>query len=254
MPLIAPFLTLLFGAAYWCCSIYDIMNAKFSSGSTFSIIASASILLCGCATTRTAKDYTATPPSPPPAVAPATAPVTATDLAHRRNEEFRRERYPVDGRNFTPVDKNIAKLGVVKDNDESSLNAYVLAIAGCYPTDGSYAYRCQPMEYDLYNGVTQDLWYKGRVVAKAHPNWTRCSYCCGMTFEVFYRAMQYRNIQKGLDPDDFNGMSFSDLFNLLQLWYIEGSGDSPPHASRPAPSWRPRLRLASSQYGRKTTA
>jgi hypothetical protein len=79
----------------------------------------------------------------------------------------------------------------------------------------------------LYNGVTQDIWYRGRVVAKAHPNWTRCSYCCGLTFEVFCRAMQYRNIQKGLDPDDFNGMSFSDLFNLLQLWYIEGSGDSP---------------------------
>ena len=72
----------------------------------------------------------------------------------------------MDGRNFTPVDKNIAKLGVVKDDEEGSLNPYVLAIAGCYPTDGSYPYRCKPLEYDLYNGVTQDLWYKGRVVAK----------------------------------------------------------------------------------------
>ena len=35
-----------------------------------------------------------------------------------------------------------------------------------------------------------------------------------------------RNVQKGLDPDDFNGMTFHDLFNLLQLWYIEGPGDS----------------------------
>jgi hypothetical protein len=142
-------------------------------------------------------------------------------------EDFRKANYPVDGRNFTPVDKNIAKLGVVKDDAEGSLNPYVLALIGCYPTDGSYPYRCKPLEYDLYNGVTQDLWYKGRVVAKAHPNWTRCSYCCGLTFEVFCRAMQCRNIQKGLDPDDYNGMSFSDLFNLLQLWYIEGSGDSP---------------------------
>jgi len=147
--------------------------------------------------------------------------------ALRNDEDFRHERYLVDGRNFTPVDKNIAKLGVVKDDEGGALNPYVLAIAVCYPTDGSYPYRCKPMEYDLYNGVTQDLWYKGRVVAKAHPNWTRCSYCCGLTFEVFVRAMQYRNIQKGLDPDDFNGMSFSDLFNLLQLWYIEGPGDSP---------------------------
>jgi hypothetical protein len=37
--------------------------------------------------------------------------------------------------------------------------------------------------------------------------------------------MKLRNVQKGLDPDDFNGMTFNDLFNLLQLWYIEGEGD-----------------------------
>jgi hypothetical protein len=154
-------------------------------------------------------------------------PVASDDRAQRTIEDFRQAKYPVDGRNFTPVDKSVAKLGIVKDDEDSSLNPYVLAIAGCYPRDGSYPYRCKPLEYDLYNGVTQDLWYKGRVVAKAHPNWTRCSYCCGLTFELFYRAMQYRNIQKGLDPDDYNGMSFSDLFNLLQLWYIEGPGDSP---------------------------
>jgi hypothetical protein len=169
-----------------------------------------------------------------PAMAMSNAPSGTTGLpgavAERRRlsiEDFRKAKYPVDGRNFTPVDKNSAKLGIVKDDAEGSLNPYVLAIIGCYPMDGSYPYRCKPLEYDLYNGVTQDLWYKGRVVAKAHPNWTRCSYCCGLTFEVFVRAMQYRNIQKGLDPDDFNGMSFSDLFNLLQLWYIEGRGDSP---------------------------
>jgi hypothetical protein len=154
-------------------------------------------------------------------------PLTAAERAHMSIEDFRKLKYPVDGRNFSPVDRNIAKLGVIADDDEGSLNPYVLAIAGCYPTDGSYPYRCKPLEYDLYNGVTQDIWYRGRVVAKAHPNWTRCSYCCGLTFEIFCRAMQYRNIQKGLDPDDFNGMSFTDLFNLLQLWYIEGPGDSP---------------------------
>jgi len=135
--------------------------------------------------------------------------------------------YPVDGRNFSPVDKWIARATPVLDDEEGSLNPYVLKIVDSYPLDGSYPYRCKPMEYDLYNGVTQNLLYKGRVVAKAYPNGTRCSYCCGLTFEILYRAMQFRNIQKGLDPDDFNGMSFHDLFNLLQLWYIEGEMDSP---------------------------
>jgi hypothetical protein len=189
------------------------------------------VLWCGCATTRRdtqpVSSHTQAPGPGTDRPSAALATNTLVQLAHRSNAEFRRERYPVDGRNFTPVDKAIAKLGVITDDEEGALNPYVLAMAGCYPTDGSYGYRCLPLEYDLYNGVTQDIWYKGRVVAKAHPNWTRCSYCCGLTFEIFCRAMQYRNIQKGLDPDDFNGMGFSDLFNLLQLWYIEGPGDSP---------------------------
>jgi hypothetical protein len=139
--------------------------------------------------------------------------------------------YPVDERGFSPVDKALAKAyareDMVKDDDEGSLNPYVMKVISAYPLDGSYPYHCgwTPREYDIYNGVTQDLWYKGMVVAKAYPDGSRCSYCCGFTFEAFVRAMKLRNVQKGLDQDDFNGMSFNDLFNLLQLWYIEGPGD-----------------------------
>jgi hypothetical protein len=144
------------------------------------------------------------------------------------NADFRALKYPVDGRGFTPVDKYLASAPPVTDDAEGSLNPYVLKVIEAYPKDGSYPYRCiKEPEYDLYNGVTQDLYYKGQVVAKAHPNNTRCSYCCGLTFEILVRAMKERNIQKGIDPDDFNGMSFFDLHNLLQLWYIEGEGDSP---------------------------
>jgi len=140
--------------------------------------------------------------------------------------------YPVDERGFSPVDKALAKAyareEMIADDDEGSLNPYILRVVAAYPLDGSYPYHCswEPREYDIYNGVTQDLWYQGMVVAKAYPDGSRCSYCCGFTFEVFVRAMKLRNIQKGLDPDDFNGMTFHDLFNLLQIWYIEGKGDS----------------------------
>ncbi len=139
--------------------------------------------------------------------------------------------YPVDERGFSPVDKNLAKAmareETIADDEEGSLNPYVMRVIAAYPLDGSYPYHCgwTPREYDLYNGVTQDLWYKGLVVAKAYPDGSRCSYCCGFTFEAFIRAMKLRNIAKGLDPDDFNGMTFTDLFNMLQLWYIEGDGD-----------------------------
>jgi len=139
--------------------------------------------------------------------------------------------YPVDERGFSPVDKALAaayaREEMIADDDEGSLNPYVMKVISAYPLDGSYPYHCSwtPREYDIYNGVTQDMWFKGMVVAKAYPDGSRCSYCCGFTFEVFIRAMKLRNVQKGLDPDDFNGMTFYDLFNMLQIWYIEGKGD-----------------------------
>lgn len=162
------------------------------------------------------------------------APATASDYPSGNGKRYKYtpKPYPVDERGFSPVDKALAKAyareETVQDDGEGSLNPYVLKVISGFPTNGTYPYHCswEPREYDIYNGVTQDMWYKGMVVAKAYPDGSRCSYCCGYTFEVFLRAMKLRNIQKGLDPDDFNGMTFNDLFNMLQLWYIEGKGDS----------------------------
>jgi hypothetical protein len=157
---------------------------------------------------------------------------TNTTVKPARRYTYTPRAYPVDERGFSPVDKALAKAyareETIADDAEGALNPYVLKVISGYPLDGSYQYHCswEPREYDIYNGVTQDLWYRGMVVAKAYPDGSRCSYCCGYTFEVFVRAMKLRNIQKGLDADDFNGMTFNDLFNLLQLWYIEGTGDS----------------------------
>ena len=156
--------------------------------------------------------------------------VTSTNKLPRRFT-YTPKPYPVDERGFSPVDKALARYyareEMVKDDAEGSLNPYVMTVIAGYPLDGSLPYHCswEPREYDIYNGVTQDMWYKGMVVAKAYPDGSRVSYCCGFTFEVFLRAMKLRNIQKGLDPDDFNGMTFGDLFNALQFWYIEGKGD-----------------------------
>src|SRR5437016_1771929 len=161
---------------------------------------------------------------------------SATKLKSAKRFNYTPRPYPVDERGFSPVDKALAKAyareEMITDDAEGALNPYVLKVISGYPLDGSYSYHCswEPREYDIYNGVTQDLWYKGMVVAKAYPDGSRCSYCCGYTFEVFVRAMKLRNIQKGLDPDDFNGMTFGDLFNALQLWYIEGKGDSEQRA------------------------
>jgi hypothetical protein len=189
-------------------------------------------LLAGC---RHPQEATCCPKAPEPAVVPTPqAPVvaTTTNKPPPRRYTYTPRVYPVDERGFSPVDKALqrayAREEMVTDDAEGSLNPYVLKVISGYPLDGSYPYHCgwDPREYDLYNGVTQDMWYQGMVVAKAYPDGSRCSYCCGFTFEVFIRAMKLRNIQKGLEPDNFNGMTFNDLFNMLQLWYIEGKGDS----------------------------
>ena len=177
----------------------------------------------------------AAPATPAAPVVPAvpTTPAITYDPAKPETKRFSYipKPYPVDERGFSPVDKALAKYyareEIVKDDEEGALNPYVMAVIAGFPLDGSLPYHCawKVREYDIYNGVTQDMWYKGMVVAKAYPDGSRCSYCCGYTFEVFVRAMRLRNIQKGLDPDDFNGMTFGDLFNALQFWYIEGTSD-----------------------------
>ncbi len=223
-------------------------HGRFSQLLSLSLAATGAILLAGCQTPegKEAKDFppaTATMAATNSAPAVATASITnststtATSSDSKPTKVAKRytytpKVYPVDERGFSPVDKALAKAyareEIVTDDAEGSLNPYVLKVISAYPQDGSYPYHCswEPREYDIYNGVTQDLWYKSMVVAKAYPDGSRCSYCCGYTFEVFVRAMKLRNIQKGLDPDDFNGMTFGDLFNMLQLWYIEGKGDS----------------------------
>lgn len=130
----------------------------------------------------------------------------------------------------SPVNKFLKKTSPVLDDTEGSLNPYVLKIVDAYPDDTTYPYRWEKNEYDIYNGVTENLLYKEQTVAKAHPNGTRCSNCCGLTFEVFFRAMQLRNKAKGIDINDFNGMSYDDLYNFMLIWFIVGQGDSPQKA------------------------
>ncbi len=206
---------------------------------TATVIAIAALGLAGCQSASPVAQKNPPPTATASSVKPtvvAAKPSTDGQTHVAKRYAYTPRPYPVDERGFSPVDKVLAKAyareEMVTDDAEGSLNPYVMKVISAFPQDGSYPYHCSwtPREYDIYNGVTQDLWYKGMVVAKAYPDGSRCSYCCGYTFEVFDRAMRLRNIQKGLDPDDFNGMTFGDLFNALQLWYIEGTGDSEQRA------------------------
>jgi hypothetical protein len=217
-------------------------TAKPQQSLIFVTIIAAVILALGLSGCQSPKPVAQKSPPASATVSSTNPPVAAVDSSTAKPARMAKRYaytprpYPVDERGFSPVDKALAKAyareEMVVDDAEGSLNPYVLKVISAFPQDGSYSYHCSwtPREYDIYNGVTQDLWYKGMVVAKAYPDGSRCSYCCGYTFEVFVRAMKLRNVQKGLDLDDFNGMTFGDLFNALQLWYIEGTGDSEQRA------------------------
>lgn len=100
---------------------------------------------------------------------------------------------------------------------EAPLNPYVLKTMEDYQP-GPFPYLLND-DYANYNGVTRDISYQGRVLARAHPGGDRASYCVGITFEVFFRAMQDRNRELGISADDFNGMGWDNLFDFMLDWY-----------------------------------
>ncbi len=75
-------------------------------------------------------------------------------------------------RPFIPGEKDLAKL--------------VLEVAKAYPTDGTHRYHWP--RGSSWTGTTRDLLYDGVRVCDGDPE-KRC-YCCGLTFEVFFRAWE----------------------------------------------------------------
>ncbi len=98
------------------------------------------------------------------------------------------------------------------------LNPYVLSVIKTYPT-GRYPYLLNT-DYANYNGVTENISYQGQLLLKAHPSGNKASHCSGITFEVFFKAMQQRNREVGLSTSDFNGMNREQMKDFMLTWYV----------------------------------
>lgn len=109
------------------------------------------------------------------------------------------------------------------------LNDYVLTAIKGYQ-GRSYPYLLNN-DYANYNGVTADIRYQDRILLRAHPSGNRASHCVGITFEVFFKAMQSRNQVIGLAADGFNDMGFAELQDFMLLWYAAAG---PKEVSNPA--------------------
>ncbi len=109
-------------------------------------------------------------------------------------------------------------------NLDGTLNKYVLNIIKTYEV-GNYPYLLNN-DYQNYNGVTENLYYNGELLLKANPNGNKASHCTGITFEVFFKAMQNRNRDLGIDINNFNGMNKEELYDFALTWYVaKGSED-----------------------------
>jgi len=106
--------------------------------------------------------------------------------------------------------------------NDTALNSYVLNVIKTY-NGGNYPYLLNN-DYANYNGVTENLYYMDKVLLKANPSGDKASFCSGITFEVFFKAMQNRNKDLNLSSDAFNGMSYDQLYDFILTWYV-ANGD-----------------------------
>jgi len=93
------------------------------------------------------------------------------------------------------------------------LNERILDVIESYPSDGSY----QVMPKEMWNthyGTTQDLYYQGKRIAKGDPQ--NRSYCTGIVFEAYWRALS-----SGLGNHlyDLDGVSVDEMRELRRDFY-----------------------------------
>lgn len=113
---------------------------------------------------------------------------------------------------------------------DTTLNSYVLSIIKTY-SPGRYPYLLNN-DYANYNGVTFNISYQDKLLLKANPSGNRASHCSGITFEVFFRAMQERNKKLGLPLDDFNGMTYDQMHNFVLSWYVADGDKQAQNAAK----------------------
>jgi hypothetical protein len=111
----------------------------------------------------------------------------------------------------------VSKVNVQAIAAKSELNDYVLKVIPTYE-GGKYPYLLNT-DYAHYNGVTENINYQGSLIAKANPDGSKSSHCVGLTYEVFFKAMQNRNEDAGITSDNFNNMTADDMRDFLLTWY-----------------------------------
>lgn len=111
---------------------------------------------------------------------------------------------------------------------QGELNRIVLQIAESYPTDGTHRYHWP--RGSSWAGTTRDLVYMGETIASGDPE-GRC-YCCGLTFEVLFRAFEAW-CERERVPFRIAGLDAGGVHRLRHQWFgSDGDRTTLLHAVR----------------------
>lgn len=95
-----------------------------------------------------------------------------------------------------------------------------------YPTDGTHRYWWpRGKKSGGWAGNTRDLRYGGQLFSRGDPHGR--AYCCGLTFEVFFRAWQ-RWAEQQQVPFRIGGLDRDGLLALRKRWFCGGTGRRGP--------------------------
>lgn len=108
-------------------------------------------------------------------------------------------------------------------------NRVVLEICSEYPTDGTLDYwwpKPEDLDFVEYDGCTRDLTLDGTRVMRGEPK--RRSFCCGLTLEVFLRALnRWREMHSGAA----SRLSPADWPRFQRLWFVEDFNGAGPNVA-----------------------
>lgn len=115
------------------------------------------------------------------------------------------------------VNSSVSKAQMKAVASKTELNNYVLKVIPTYAGE-KYPYLLNN-DYSHYNGVTENITYQGSLIAKANPDGSKSSHCVGLTYEVFFKAMEERNKVAGISPNNFNNMTINNMKDFMLTWY-----------------------------------
>ena len=107
---------------------------------------------------------------------------------------------------------------------KKGFNQIVLDMIQTYK-GGRYPY-LMSNDYANYNGVTENIYYDGNLLLKAHPSGNKASHCVGITFEVFFKAMQEWNRRQGRNTDRIGNLSYAQMHDFMLQWYVASGSKS----------------------------